>query len=106
MSVPLRLLSCQVTTKPPFDSPVTVELSWSFAVAVLTRNSSPTVPPVALKTCALIPEPLLSPPTPLKSDQVTTKPPFDRPVTVELNWSLAVVVLTRNSPPAVLPSAL
>ena len=49
-----KLVSCQTTTKPPFDRAVTWATVWSFSVAVLTRISVPVMVPAAVNTCALI----------------------------------------------------
>src|SRR6185295_4893634 len=74
---PLRpLSSSQLTTKPPFLSAVTEDPPCQPSVMVLTRSSLPTLWPAASKTCALTDESLSSPPRPLLSSQVTTKPPF------------------------------
>jgi hypothetical protein len=102
--MPLR--SAQATTKPPLVRPATAENScWFWVVVVLTRNSEPTLVPIALNICALT-EVLLSPPRPLSSVHVTTKPPLVRPVIVGSRWSLRVVVLTGNSAPTCCSKAL
>ena len=50
-------------------------------VTVLTRNSIPDLTPAAVKICALIDEPLASPPLPLQSCQTATKRPSASPAT-------------------------
>ena len=72
---------------------------------VLTVNSGPILAPAALNICACTLAPLLLSLKPLSSDQVTTKRPSASPVTRGRDWSLAVCVLTRNSPPIALPKA-
>ncbi len=75
-------------------------------IAVLTRNSPPTLPPLAEKSCALMLVPEASPPSALLSVQVATKPPEARLAIAGESWLLRIVVLTRNSPPSFTPLAL
>src|SRR5215831_7971522 len=69
---------------------------------VLTTSSLPRAVPSALYTCAR----MSCCRKEMSFSQVTTKPPSLNAVIDGYHWSPAVVVLTRNSPPDAVPSAL
>jgi len=70
------------------------------------RNSSPTLVPSRSNTCARTAWSDVSAPVALMSVQATTKCPSRNAAMVGAYWSETVVVLTRNSLPALVPSPL
>src|SRR5262249_15830279 len=96
----------QVTANPPSVNAAIAGYHWSPAVAVLMRNSLPDMVPSALKTWPRTACPDVSPPLTLLSCQVTTNWPSARPVTLAFSCVPYVVVLTWNSAPDLVPSAL
>ena len=104
VSPPVPLKSLHAMTKPPFASPLTVGAVCRLLVWVLTRNSLPALLPLASYLCALM-APSGSPPNPLVSAQVMTKPPSANPATEGNCCEFAIEVLTRNSSPTLLPPA-
>src|SRR6478752_1294305 len=104
-SGPVSLPASQLTTKPPSASAVIEDASCHRAVAALTRISPPTLLPAASNSCALIEETVSSALGPLPASQLTTKPPFFSAVTEDPPCEPAVTVLTRISPPTLLPAA-
>ena len=95
---------CQATANP-VPRAMMLDGPWLPAISVLTRISPPTFTPAASKIWALIPEPEASPPTPLASVQLTTKPPPARSEIEGVAWLALVAVLTRNSVPTSVPFA-
>src|SRR5687767_6597707 len=96
-SPPSAALLVQLATKAPEVSTVRSGSCWSEAVTRLTRNSVPDLTPVASKIWALT-APLESPDAPLKSLQLTTKPPQGRAATTGCDCSEKVLVLAVNCP--------
>ncbi len=80
-------------------------LLWLFNVAVLMRNSLPILLPALSNICALAALPLLSPPSPLESLQLTTNPPERREAISGAPCEPAVTEFTKNSPPTFAPLA-
>src|SRR3982074_3395839 len=102
VSGPTFAEASQVTTKPPFDSPVTVGLSFTKLMPLVsTSTSPPTLLPWSSNLCAMIePERVASPRKKLLSRQVATKPPLLAPLRAAIDtwsWSFNVIVLSRNS---------
>jgi hypothetical protein len=101
---PVAVTVFQVTRKRPSASVVVSQNPCELNASVLTRNSPPALAPAASNSCALIARPLPSC-SGSEVSQAITKPPLPSAVTAGFHWMLTVCVLTRNSPPSLLPAA-